>query len=305
MKFNPQEVLFCPTTKCNLFCDHCTVKRSKKTLSLKSSIKFLKQCAKANIDRVGFSGGEPFLKINFLEKVIKEAVKQNMVFNNIMTNGVWFKNKKELITKLQRIERSGFDGRICLSVDAFHSQNLKKLTLFIKTAITVFKRNDIVSIASVYGAKNKNTYLLLKKLTKQLKGPKIKLIKINLEPIGKAKKLKNPWNATQWFKEDYCQGPGNVLFVLPNGDVKPCCGYANELDALTIGNINKNSLKTILKKAKANKLVQTIFKSGLTDIRNRLKACGVSFDGKTNDHCYFCHYILTKIPKDTLDKCLI
>ena len=315
MKFKPEEVLFCPTSQCNLHCRHCTVKHSKKSLSLKSSIKFLRQCAKANIDKVGFSGGEPFLKINFLTAIIKKAIKQNMVFGNIMTNGVWFRTKKELISALKKIERAGFDGTICLSVDAFHSQNIAKLALFIKTAREVFNRKNIISIASVYKTQDKKTTELLQRLTRELKAKKqgswiknkllkIKLIKINLEPIKKTNKLENPWKDQEWFKEDYCQGPGNVLFILANGDIKPCCGYANELDALTVGNINKDSLKTVLKKIKTNRLVRTIFNSGLTKIRDHLEAQGLRFHGRTSDHCYFCYYVLTTVPKDTLDQCL-
>ena len=199
--------------------------------------------------------------------------------------------------------------------ETFHSQNLAKLTLFIKTAKEVFGREDIISIASVYGVKDKKSDQLLGGLARRLKATKtrnwiksktlkIKLIKIRLEPIGKAEKLKELWNDRQWFKEDYCKGPGNVLFILPNGNVKPCCGYANELDALSIGNINKDTLKAVLNKAKSNSLVTTIFESGLSKIRQCLKNQGIVFPGKTSNHCYFCCYILTKVPKNILNNCL-
>ena len=42
------------------------------------------------------------------------------------------------------------------------------------------------------------------------------------------------WKARKWFKEDFCAGPGNVLYVHPNGSIAPCCGFANENKALQI-----------------------------------------------------------------------
>ena len=47
----------------------------------------------------------------------------------------------------------------------------------------------------------------------------------------------DPWDG-DWFAEDYCEGPGQALIVNPRGEVKPCCGFASDLDQLTIGNIH-------------------------------------------------------------------
>ena len=44
-----------------------------------------------------------------------------------------------------------------------------------------------------------------------------------------------------WFEEDYCEGPGQALIVNPKGEVKPCCGFASDLDQLTIGNIHTDT----------------------------------------------------------------
>ena len=50
----------------------------------------------------------------------------------------------------------------------------------------------------------------------------------------------NPWDG-EWFEEDYCEGPGQALIVNPKGEVKPCCGFASDLDQLTIGNIHTDT----------------------------------------------------------------
>ena len=86
---------------------------------------------------------------------------------------------------------------------------------------------------------------------------------IDLTPVGKAETLLDPWGK-DWFKEDFCRGPGHVFYVLPDGSVKPCCGYATDSERLTIGNIYKDTAAKMLKNASRNPFVSAVFESGLS-----------------------------------------
>lgn len=315
--FNPDEILFSPTTKCNLNCGHCGIEKHPSSLSIKTASKFIKECAKAKIKRVGFTGGEPFLAPDFLYAITKETVRNEMLFSRIMTNGVWFKSKKHLVTVLKKLFLAGYDGDICLSVDAFHNQNIKKIALFIKTAADIWNRPDIISIVSVKGTKEDKTRKLLRKLSHILNANSsikfkqgdfiknnrffIKIFYIDISPIGKAASLKNPWDG-KWFKDDFCKGPGNVFFVQPDGTVKPCCGYSNDSDILTIGSIKRDTPKKLIINAEKNRFVSSIFKSGFHPIRRKLEKSGICFPGKTTNHCFFCYYLMHNIPKSILNK---
>lgn len=316
MAFRPEEILFSPTTKCNLICPHCDIKRSNVVLSINAAKKFLIDCKKNGITRVGFTGGEPFLAGNFLYSIIKFAVDRGFLFTRIVTNGVWYRDRRDLKNRLERLFDSGYDGSICVSVDAYHRQNLEKVAGFIKTAQSVWRRPDLISIAYVTGrdrateAKLQRLAGLLKARLSAFRGTHpniksknifIKIADIDLSPIGKAEKLEDPWDG-KWFKEDYCKGPGNVFFVEPSGDVKPCCGYASGSDELTIGNIKKDSVSGIIENIRQNLIVYDIFSSGLSRIKERLIKRGIRFPGRTGNNCYFCHYILTKVPKEALLK---
>ncbi len=319
MKYYPEEVLFSPTTNCNLKCSHCTVKRSKKTLPIGPAVKFLHGCKRIGIKKVGFTGGEPFLAIDFLCALVKRSIKEKMLFDRITTNGVWYKNKLGLEHALRRLYGAGYDGSFSVSVDAFHKQDLKKAALFINSVAAVWARADAVSIIYTGLSREDETRKKLKKLSRLLKarlaslnGPYphikngalfIKIHKIDLTPVGKAAKLKNPWDG-KWFKEDHCKGPGNIFYIMPDGSVKPCCGYATDSESLTIGNIMRDTPKRILDNARENSLVATIFDSGLSAIRKRARSMGVKFPGKTSSNCYFCHYITTKLPKPLLSHLL-
>ncbi|MCX5665876.1 MAG: radical SAM protein [Candidatus Omnitrophica bacterium] len=295
--YKPTEILFSPTTNCNLHCAHCDIEQSPEILNKRDAIKFLKACARIGIKRVSFTGGEPFLTLDFMCAVSKEAARLGMLFGRIMTNGSWFRTDKELVTALNRLFRAGYDGDLCLSVDAFHRQNLKKCVSFIKAAAAIWRRNDIVSITAVRGAKEGQTRKILKRLA-AIKGEDlfIKISYIDLSPVGKAARLKKAWDG-RWFKDDLCKGPGNVFFVLPDGTVKPCCGYATDTDILTIGSIKKDSPGELIRNARKNRFVSSVFSSGLHPIRRRLEKNGVKFPGRTTNHCFFCYYLTRAMPR--------
>ena len=310
--FRPKEILFSPTTNCNLRCAHCDIEQRPELLNKKTALKFLAACSRDGIKRVGFTGGEPFLALDLMCAISKEAVRQGMLFGRIMTNGGWFCTYNELVSALHRLFRAGYDGDICLGVDAFHRQDIKKCASFVRTAAAVWRRHDIVSIAAVKGAKEGQTRERLARLARLLRGRLIiangrlyaikneslfiKIFYIDLSPVGKAARLKDAWDG-RWFKDDLCRGPGNVFFVLPDGTVKPCCGYAVDTDSLTIGSIGRDSPKQLIRNARKNRFITSVFSSGLHPIRRRLESRGVKFPGKTTNHCFFCSYITRRNQK--------
>ena len=311
--------MFSPTTQCNLHCAHCNTEQTKKTLPKKASLRFLDACNKSGIKRVGFTGGEPFYALDFLCLISKEGIRREMFFDHIITNAVWFKTKKELSLALNQLFLSGYDGSFFVSVDAFHNQDLRKVASFIKAASQIWTRPDIISISSVKGTRESETRTKLKKLANLL-GARftgltsqkaciksndliINIFSFNLSPIGRATRLRNPWDG-KWFKDDFCKNPGHIFFVLSDQTVKPCCGYAHEADILTIGSIKRDSPQQLLLNAKQNRFISTVFESGLHAIRKQLESSGVRFPGKTTNHCFFCYYLTHHIPRLLLNSCL-
>src|SRR5207249_2169435 len=73
------------------------------------------------------------------------------------------------------------------------------------------------------------------------------------------------------------------------------CGFASDLDQLTIGNIHHDSVKDVIQKGRAHPYVGKIFREGLTAIRAEILARDPdSLPGATSNHCFFCWYVLTK-----------
>ncbi len=104
------------------------------------------------------------------------------------------------------------------------------------------------------------------------------------------------WQSSEWFSEDFCEGPGNVYYVHANGDVAACCGYANEESKLILGNLNQMSFEEIKKAGEQslkNGFLKTVYKTGLLKTALKMQKNGHKFpgNGKTRDNCLFCRYL--------------
>jgi hypothetical protein len=112
--------------------------------------------------------------------------------------------------------------------------------------------------------------------------------------VERAERLAGAWDGV-WFEEDYCEGPGQALIVNPRGEVKPCCGFASDLDQLTIGNIHEDTVARIVRRARRHPYVGKVFREGLTAIRAEILARDpAALPGATSNHCYFCWHVLTQ-----------
>ena len=330
MSFKPTEIIFCPTSKCNLRCSHCYVKKQEEKLNILEAQNLVKDAINCHsndiqIERIGFSGGEPFLYLDFLVELCKTTIENDLLFDKIMTNGVWWKTGQELRQTITTLYDSGFDGKIGLSFDSFHEQSyysqndfsyLQKITIFIKTIYEIYDNPSMIEIQSVVeeetsGLTQKSFVQKFQELAKNLNF-NIKFDTNNKTELGIIWLTKNEycipvartalsllpenlksWKDKKWFKDDFCETTGQVLFVHSNGKIAPCCGFANEKDALCIGKIT-DKISTILFCAKTNKFVNICYNDGLNNYRKSREKLGKSFPGKTQDMCMFCNYLCKK-----------
>lgn len=144
--FDPTQIMFAPTGECNLHCGHCRVERPESRLAPGPAIALLEEARDHGVDRIGFTGGEPFLAPDFLLPVIEAALRLDYSFDRLMTNGVWAKDAEALRTTLQAVADAGFDGTIALSYDSWHAQKPEEAAAFLKTVHEVFGRRDCTEI---------------------------------------------------------------------------------------------------------------------------------------------------------------
>jgi hypothetical protein len=279
-------------------------------LDIPTALRFLEDAHARGIDLLGFTGGEPFVYPEFVVTLTRRAAELGFRFDKIVTNGVWFRDAAHLRSVLIPLRDAGFAGKLGLGVDKFHGIRTDDLVTFCRVAREVFDRDNILSLA--YASRDPHAGLEpVHRLAKALDAvvdwsdmlhryllvsPDLTMT-LNwnhLAPVERAEKLGSDWDGT-WFEEDYCEGPGQALIVNPRGDVKPCCGFASDLDQLTIGNIYRDSVKQVIRQGREHPYVGKVFREGLTAIRDEILARNPdALPGQTSNHCYFCWYALTQ-----------
>ncbi len=310
--FRPKYVAFAGTFQCNLACPHCCVPIEwTDRLDIATALRFLEETRAAGIERLGFTGGEPFLFPEFLTTLTRRGAELGFRFDKLMTNGVWFPDRVRLETVLAELRDAGFSGKLGLSVDKFHGMEIVKLAEFCRVARTVFDKDNILSLS--YASRSPEKGLEpIHRLASELDGVlewsdmlgrhllvsddlTMTLNWNHLAQVERAEKLPgNPWDGS-WFEEDYCEGPGQALIVNPRGDVKPCCGFGSDLDQLTIGNIYRDSAETVIRQGREHPYVGKVFRDGLTAIRDDILAHNpTALPGESSNHCFFCWYVLSK-----------
>ena len=291
--FNPEEIIFCPTSLCNLKCAHCFVDQKNSRLNLNDALAFLDDCLGHLSDfKIGFSGGEPFLALDFVNAVCKKAFDAGLMFDRLMTNGIWWNNEDDLARCLTSVRDAGFDGKIGLSFDVFHGQPIDKIFTFIDTCHRIFSDNSCVEILSVIDAKDskKDSEWFEKQIEEIKKRLDLEWITCYRFPQSFVPSEKIVLGDKKWFAEDYCQATGNVFYVHADGNIAPCCGFANERPELFIGTI-KDSFETLMENSRASKMTGLCYETGLLSKAKELQKNKILSKGKCNDMCQLCYWM--------------
>ncbi len=309
--FRPNYISFSGTYRCNLSCAHCCVPIEwEDRLEIGAAVRFLESAHAAGIRIVGFTGGEPFLYPEFLVAIARRAAELGMRFDKIMTNGAWWDTEEGLAATLRDVYAAGFSGRIGLSVDRFHPVRTPVLATFCLAVREVSGRDDAISLS--YASRDQHEGLERARALAAALGGALEWSDLlgaymlvsadlsmtvhwnHLAPVERAERLGGGWDG-RWFCEDYCEGPGQALIVTARGEVKPCCGFASDLDQLTIGDIRRDTAAEIIARARRHPYVGRVFREGLTSIRDEILARDpAALPGATSNHCFFCWYVLTR-----------
>jgi MoaA/NifB/PqqE/SkfB family radical SAM enzyme len=309
--FRPDHLSFAGTYQCNLTCAHCCVPIEwTDRLDIAAALRFLEDARSLGVTTLGLTGGEPFLYPEFVHAVCRRAAELGYRFDRIMTNGVWHRDGGHLEEVLAPLAATGYSGKIGLSIDKFHGIHTDRLVEFCKIVSRVFDRDNVLSLS--YASRHPDRGLepvraLANELDAVLEWSQllgryllvsadltVTVCWNHLAPVERAEKLSGAWDG-DWFEEDYCEGPGQALIINPRGDVKPCCGFASDLDQLTIGNIYRHTAAEVIERGRAHPYVGKVFREGLTAVRDEVLARDPhALPGATSNHCYFCWYVLTR-----------
>jgi hypothetical protein len=289
------------------------------------------------LDRIGFSGGEPFLEADFLCEVTQAAVRLDFIFDRLMTNAVWYRDESHLRAVLGRLFDAGFDGTIGVSVDSYHGQEAAALAPFFEAVFELWGRKDCAEINWVASKDDVPLFAKFDELARRLGGAlvfedglpaliadpddpgladgsdladqaesdfpgsedpgfddrealSIPFLRIAYSPPAETA----AWKDRRWFDEDFCQGPGNVFYVHPDGRIAACCGFANENSDLILGRLGIDDYESLMRAAASKPHIEHCYHTGLASTRASMEADGIRFPGKVSDPCVFCDYLCKK-----------
>ena len=302
--FSPEEIIFSCTTACNLHCEHCFVNREPKRISIDAAKKFLLSCKGTSIEKIGFSGGEPFLYLDFLCEITRAGIENDFMFDQIMTNGDWWKDEADLRATLQKVYDAGYDGKIGLSWDSYHGQSTERMQTFILTVQEIFGEDaiNIQTVSEAAGLLLDESKAVKKSATADFRLSSLLPVTLPVYHLTRSfpSDDERAWQNKKWFKEDYCEGPGHIFYVHADGNIAPCCGFANENPALFIGTID-DSFEELMQNVSQNQMVQICYEEGLSHYRRhglkkQLKWQNKKLPkGKCGDICSFCDFVCKNI----------
>jgi len=238
------------TDKCNLSCVHCyVVKEKKPIMSLQMIKNVIDQLEQAGCFFLTFTGGEPFLRKDFLD-ILNYA--QNKKFSiDILSNGTLITPK--IAKKLAKIKINRIQISIYSAIPKIHNSITGKNNSFKKSkkAIKLLHNNKIkVHLACLVMSLNFLSYKTVKKLAKKMGVKSSVAYPVRARHNGKKdtyrlrlneKQLKqfildNKKEVCQQFTKEtnkrICHAGSAICFISSTGDVTPCVLFPMSVGSL-------------------------------------------------------------------------
>jgi len=295
---NLNRLEFTLTTKCNSQCIHCQAEASplrNEVMDVKDANNYLAEAtAVSNLESFMVFGGEPMLYPERAIAVFKKAHQLRIPQIDMITNGVWGKDRKTAEKLASRLKKAGLN-KVNISVDSFHVRHIP-IEYPRNVALALLKANikDIkwnVALIESIDAENeydKKTKELLKKL--EPLGLDANFVKIM--PVGRAVQ-----NLREFFQHTPLDGPceGEPIIGNPLTNPESICiepsGTVNICWDLAIGNAKETPLSQIISEYDWQKssTIKTLVEEGPTGLLKSLKANNRKFQkGQYVNKCHLC-----------------
>jgi hypothetical protein len=111
---------FC-TSRCRHCLYNCSPNRGKEYMDSETAEKCFTRVLELGCRSVHIGGGEPMLRPEKLENILKVANRVGMGIDYVETNSSWFKDTESAVTILERLIANGL-GTLLVSISPFHNE---------------------------------------------------------------------------------------------------------------------------------------------------------------------------------------
>lgn len=249
------------TYHCNIQCRHCYNEsgpdRRERRLDLHQMLSLVREMPDAGIPGINLTGGEPFLYLNDVLAIVREARRVGVTTIRIFTNGFWARPPGAAAGILGQLRDAGFGASptdlLKVSAGSFHRE---------------FLQEDLI-------ARVAEPYFAL--FTRPIEAD----IEIDpsggdrLQPVGYWTAAP-PAKATVVMREVSSVGRGrdvavdggdgghatcrqiDQLAIEPDGSCRPCCGLNAQNDGVRIGHAGRHSLRDLVKRMQNDPVLQML-----------------------------------------------
>ncbi|KPV65525.1 MAG: molybdenum cofactor biosynthesis protein A [Candidatus Bathyarchaeota archaeon BA1] len=286
------------TTKCNSQCIHCQADASplrNDVMEVKDAYDYLTEAtAVSNIESFMIFGGEPMLYSKRAIALIKKAHQLQIPKIEMITNGVWGKNKAIAEKLAKKLKVAGLNSA-SISVDVFHLQYIP--LEYPRNAALALLEAGIEDVSwNVAVIESINATNEFDKKTKQiletLQPIGLDYGEVKIVPVGRAtQNLRRYFQPTPLYGS--CEGdpvientltnPG-VVCIEPSGSVHICWD-------LIIGNAKNKPLSQIITEYdwRRNQIIRTLVEEGPTGLPRLLRARSHRFEeDQYVNKCHLC-----------------
>ncbi len=294
---NLKRLEFTLTTKCNSQCIHCQAYASpleSEVMDVKDAHSYLTEAASvSNLESFMVFGGEPMLYPDRAVPILRKASHLKIPEVEMLTNGVWGKNKENAETLAVKLKEAGLNT-VGISVDAFHLQFIP-LEYPRNAALALLKagvKNVTWNVTVVESIDATNEYdEKTSQILKTLEPVGIEAHIHKIMPVGRAVQ-----NLRQYFKhaslDGSCESEPTIGNVLTNPE-SICIEPSGEVDVcwyLAVGNAKEKPLSRIISEYdwRENPTIRILVEKGPTGLLESEEHLSPSTTSQYVNKCHLC-----------------
>lgn len=283
------------TSKCNIVCRHCcndSHPHNNGAVAFEDVARLIEMARDIpTIKEIGISGGEPFLFVPLLHRIVQYAAGFGFT-SSVTTNAFWAKSYDRAVSLLSELKTSGLRG-INISTSVFHQDfiNLESVINAARSALHVGLRVTINLVSTSSFSKGK-LKTILGDLSEQ-----VVIVVMPCLPAGRG----TTDVTDEEFVREFAMPPGNCeehfkkLSVDTSGNIYPCCSPGGFTSPLLMGNVKHSSLRSTVDDSADNTLLAILESVGPQFFLSFLRSANVEpeLPEKFSDQCHLCNVILS------------
>ncbi|MBV1777291.1 radical SAM protein [Burkholderiaceae bacterium DAT-1] len=278
------------TWACDIRCAHCSQAHLKTHLDLELSTRLIRDMVEQGVvDRIGFTGGEPFLRYRQMLSLAEVCAELDMPFG-VVTNARWALKREQAVSRIETLARLGLTT-VVISYDPYHAEHVPDQA--IQNLVDVAQSNGLVLTFFYSRGDNKPVPELQAEVASRFGILPEQVIYRDVVPVGFGSQIsRSPMAQSYWEIDKACPVLDEYV-VWPDGKVVPCCTSGTH-EHLEIANIHEHTAMEIIALRRKHGVMRRLATQGLDDIVAHLpEAHQQRIASQTYvSTCHLCHEIM-------------